>query len=62
MKDTDSKDEMTALDDQQLQELYAWVDEITLSRPKRNITRDFSDGGKYILFEVLFTFRLFCIG
>ncbi|PIK35444.1 putative sperm flagellar protein 1-like [Apostichopus japonicus] len=44
MKDTDSKDEMTALDDQQLQELYAWVDEITLSRPKRNITRDFSDG------------------
>lgn len=23
---------------------YAWIDEIPLSRPKRNITRDFSDG------------------
>lgn len=48
MKDTDSKDEMTTLDDHQLQELYAWVDEISLTRPKRNITRDFSDGGKCI--------------
>ncbi|KAJ8598847.1 hypothetical protein CTAYLR_010442 [Chrysophaeum taylorii] len=32
------------LDDDQLQQLYAWVDEIPLSRPKRNIARDFADG------------------
>mmetsp|Transcript_19140 Transcript_19140/g.34635 ORF Transcript_19140/g.34635 Transcript_19140/m.34635 type:complete len:213 (-) Transcript_19140:311-949(-) len=28
----------------ELQGLYSWVDEIPLSRPKRNIARDFSDG------------------
>jgi len=28
----------------ELQGLYTWVDEIPLSRPKRNIARDFSDG------------------
>lgn len=28
----------------ELQCLYTWVDEIPLSRPKRNIARDFSDG------------------
>ena len=33
------------MDDTQLQELYTWVDGIPLSRPKRNITRDFGDGG-----------------
>ena len=33
------------LDDQLLQDLYAWVDQIPLSRPKRRIERDFSDGG-----------------
>ncbi|XP_051897537.1 sperm flagellar protein 1 isoform X2 [Pristis pectinata] len=27
-----------------LQELYAWIDRVPLSRPKRNIARDFSDG------------------
>lgn len=27
-----------------LTRLYTWVDEIELSRPKRNIARDFSDG------------------
>jgi len=27
-----------------LQRIYQWVDEIPLSRPKRNIARDFSDG------------------
>ena len=31
-------------DRQHLYMLYAWVDEIPLSRPKRNIARDFSDG------------------
>lgn len=33
------------IDDAVLQELYAWVDQIPLSRPKKNLTRDFSDGG-----------------
>ncbi|XP_056327296.1 sperm flagellar protein 1 [Danio aesculapii] len=32
------------LDEETLQDLYAWIDKIPLSRPKRNITRDFSDG------------------
>lgn len=27
-----------------IQDLYAWVDTVPLSRPKRNIARDFSDG------------------
>lgn len=33
-------------DEAELQELYSWIDGIPLSRPKRNIARDFSDGGK----------------
>lgn len=37
---------MEELDDETLQVLYTWIDEIPLSRPKRNIARDFSDGGK----------------
>jgi hypothetical protein len=32
------------LDDAKLRAVYAWVDKIPLTRPKRNITRDFSDG------------------
>uniref|UniRef100_A0A8C8RSA0 Sperm flagellar protein 1 n=1 Tax=Pelusios castaneus TaxID=367368 RepID=A0A8C8RSA0_9SAUR len=32
------------LDEESLQELYSWVDAIPLSRPKKNIARDFSDG------------------
>ena len=35
---------MSVLSDDDLQALYAWVDEVPLSRPKRNIARDFSDG------------------
>ena len=35
---------MKQLDDETLQQLYAWVDEVPLSRPKRNMARDFSDG------------------
>lgn len=33
------------LDEEEMQMIYNWVDEIPLSRPKRNIARDFSDGG-----------------
>eukprot|EP01112_Ceratiomyxa_fruticulosa_P021911 TRINITY_DN786_c0_g3_i1.p1 TRINITY_DN786_c0_g3~~TRINITY_DN786_c0_g3_i1.p1 ORF type:complete len:287 (-),score=82.45 TRINITY_DN786_c0_g3_i1:94-954(-) len=32
------------LTDENVQQVYSWVDGIPLSRPKRNITRDFSDG------------------
>lgn len=38
---------ITTLDEEGLQELYTWIDEINLSRPKRNIWRDFSDGGRH---------------
>ena len=38
--------EAKALDEDEMQTIYNWVDEIPLSRPKKNITRDFSDGGK----------------
>ena len=31
------------MNDEQLQEVYIWVDDIPLSRPKKNIHRDFSD-------------------
>jgi hypothetical protein len=34
-----------AMEDSELQTLYVWLDEIPLSRPKKSITRDFSDGG-----------------
>lgn len=32
------------LDEQLLQDLYSWIDQIPLSRPKKRIERDFSDG------------------
>ncbi|RNF24699.1 sperm flagellar protein 1 [Trypanosoma conorhini] len=32
------------LTEEDLHDLYLWVDDIPISRPKRNITRDFSDG------------------
>ena len=32
------------LSEMELNEIYNWVDEIPLSRPKKNIARDFSDG------------------
>lgn len=39
-----SADELGELGEQELEELYTWIDGIPLSRPKRNIARDFSDG------------------
>ena len=33
----------TILTDEDLNEIYGWVDGYTLSRPKKNISRDFSD-------------------
>lgn len=32
------------LDDQLLQDLYAWIDQIPLSRPKKRVEKDFADG------------------
>jgi hypothetical protein len=32
------------LTEDELNQIYNWVDSIPLSRPKKNITRDFSDG------------------
>ncbi len=34
--------------------IYEWVDSVNLSRPKKNIARDFSDGGKNIIFIFIF--------
>lgn len=34
----------TILTDEDLNEVYGWVDKFDLSRPKKNIARDFSDG------------------
>ena len=34
----------TKITDHQLNEIYLWVDTFTLSRPKKSISRDFSDG------------------
>jgi hypothetical protein len=31
-----------------LKELYAWIDKIPLSKPRRKIERDFSDGNQMI--------------
>ena len=34
------------ISEEEMQEVYNWVDEIPLSRPKKNIARDFADCGK----------------
>ena len=36
---------MSELNEQELQNLYAWIDDVPLTRQKKNIARDFSDGG-----------------
>jgi len=35
--------ELNSLSESELNEVYNWVDEIPLSRPKKNIARDFAD-------------------
>ena len=49
----------TQLDEEEMQAVYNWVDEIPLSRPKRNIARDFSDGGKFFLLILYFLLLFF---
>ena len=36
------------LDEEDMQMIYNWVDEIPLSWPKKNIGWDFADGGKFL--------------
>ena len=36
--------EAPPLTEEELNEIYNWIDSIPLSRPKKNITRDFADG------------------
>jgi len=45
-----SIDEQFILHEEALDDLYAWIDGIPFSRPKKNIARDFSDGGTRFLF------------
>lgn len=33
-------------DGEKLEQLYTWVDTVELSRPKKNMSRDFSDAGE----------------
>lgn len=40
------------IDEEELQLVYQWVDSVPLSRPKKNITRDFSDCGKVHTLEI----------
>jgi hypothetical protein len=47
------------MDEEEMQMIYNWIDEIPLSRPKRNIARDFSDGGKIILLITLLILIIF---
>ena len=50
------------LDEQILQDLYAWIDQIPLSRPKRRIERDFSDGGLSFVLDYFFLIGFVIIG
>jgi hypothetical protein len=34
-------------EDNDIMFIYEWVDSVSLSRPKKSIARDFSDGGNY---------------
>lgn len=34
-------------DDVEVESLYSWIDRIPLSRPKKNIAKDFADAGEY---------------
>jgi hypothetical protein len=48
------------LDESLLEDLYIWIDSLPLSRPKKRIERDFSDGNlinsKMICFFFKFVF------
>ena len=41
----------TPLSEEDLTDVYNWIDQLPLSRPKKNITRDFSDGGNNLIYH-----------
>lgn len=43
------------MNEQELREIYEWVDTFDLSRMKKNISRDFSDG--VLIAEILHTYH-----
>jgi len=47
------------LDGKLLEELYKWIDDLPLSRPKKRIERDFSDGKIifYLLIKINFLLK-----
>lgn len=46
------------LNEQILEELYVWIDSIPLSKPKKRIERDFSDGKRRFVVDHLFNRRI----
>jgi len=50
---------LTELEEGELEEVFSWVDGIELSRPKKNLTRDFADG--VLVAEVSVLFRWFIL-
>lgn len=53
---------VSRISEEEMQEVYNWVDEIPLSRPKKNIARDFSDAGKSLfLFGTLFAIGFYSL-
>ena len=40
------------LDESILEDLYVWIDSLSLSRPKKRIERDFSDGNYEIVKQI----------
>ena len=46
------------LSEEEMQIVYNWVDEIPLSRPKKNIARDFSDAGNFCYFHYIYSIVL----
>lgn len=49
------------LDTDTLNSIYDWVDQVQLSRPKRNIARDFSDAGINLIYCFFYLQSLKCI-
>ena len=41
------------LDESLLEDLYLWIDSLPLSRPKKRIERDFSDGNSFLFFFLI---------
>jgi hypothetical protein len=41
------------IDEEQLQLVYTWVDKVPFTRSKKNIARDFSDGGMHSIHNKL---------